>query len=93
MTTLSELESKGYIGHRCRVAGREEPIFLPDTYKLIYDYSAGVPRQINNLCDLSLVIGMGQKVKYIDERIIKEVINDFQQGQEEVGKVEEKIDG
>jgi general secretion pathway protein A len=79
---LDAQETKDYIQHRCRIAGREEPIFSEDSYRLIYDYSQGVPRQINNICDMSLVIGVGEKVKLIDERIIKEVISDFQQGQE-----------
>ena len=52
-----------------------------------------MPREINNLCDLSLVIGMGEKARLIDERITKEVIDDFQQGQEAVSKKEERING
>lgn len=90
LTTLSEPETKSYIEHRCKVAGRDQPLFLEPTYKLIYGYSNGVPRKINNLCDLSLVVGMGDDVTHIDEQIIQEVINDFQQGQEAVGKAEKK---
>jgi type II secretory pathway predicted ATPase ExeA len=90
LTTLDESETKNYIEHRCKVAGRDEPLFLDGAYKLIYDFSAGVPRSINNICDLSLVIGMGEKAKRIDERIIKEVIHDFRQGQEAV-KITEKV--
>lgn len=93
LTNLTESETKGYIEHRCKVAGRAEPIFLPETYNLIYEYSQGVPRKINNLCDLSLVIGMGEKAEYIDQRIIQEVIDDFKQGKDQVNKLEEHIIG
>ena len=93
LNNLDESETGSYIEHRCKVAGREEQIFSPETYKLLYDYSGGSPRQINNICDLSLVIGMGEKSTHIDGRIIQEVIKDFQQGQEAVDKAEEKVDG
>jgi general secretion pathway protein A len=91
LTTLDESETKSYVEHRCRVAGREEPLFSDEATTLIYEYSKGVPRQINNLCDLSLVIGMGERSNHIDKHIIEEVINDFKQAQEEVvGKELEK---
>lgn len=93
LTTLTEAETKGYIEHRCKVAGRTHPIFLDEAYRLIYEHSQGIPRQINNFCDLSLVIGMGQKAAYIDAGIVEEVIKDFQQGQAAVQKVEEKVNG
>jgi general secretion pathway protein A len=93
LTNLTEPETKGYIEHRSKVAGRQESIFSLEACKLIYEYSQGIPRQINNLCDLSLVIGMGERATQIDERIAREVINDFQQGQATQTKVEEKVDG
>jgi len=93
LTNLTEFDIGGYIRHRVRVAGSEQPIFEEDTYKLIYDYSQGVPRQINNICDLSLVIGMAEKATQISQRIIQEVIKDFQQGQEAIGNTEDKING
>ena len=83
LSRLDAQEIKDYIQHRCRIAGRNEPIFTDAAYGLIYEYSQGVPRQINNICDMSLVIGMGEKVKIIDENITKEVMSDLQQGQKE----------
>jgi len=93
LTNLTEPEIGGYIRHRVRVAGQEQPIFEEGTHKLIYDYSLGVPRQINNICDLSLVIAMAEKATHISQRIIQEVIKDFQQGQEAIGNTEDKING
>ncbi|MDO8748976.1 MAG: AAA family ATPase [Candidatus Omnitrophota bacterium] len=90
LTTLTEVETKAYIGHRCLVAGKESPPFSDGAYKLIYEYSQGLPREINNICDLSLVIGMGERADSVEERIVGEVIKDFQQVQETVGKSGEK---
>lgn len=90
LTTLTTVETKHYIEHRCRVAERTEALFTEEAYKLIYEYSQGVPRQINNVCDLSLVIGMGHKAKIIDGQIIREIVKDFQHGQDVVEKVGER---
>ncbi|MBN1914059.1 MAG: AAA family ATPase [Candidatus Omnitrophica bacterium] len=77
LTTLTEPEAKKYIEHRCQVAGRDEPVFSDEAHRFIYEYSKGIPRQMNNFCDLSLVIGMGEKASVIDERIAKVVVHDF----------------
>lgn len=90
LTTLTELETRAYIGHRCSVAGKEGPPFSESAYKLIYEYSHGLPREINNICDLGLVVGMGERADSVCERIVAEVIKDFQQVQEAVGKPAEK---
>lgn len=93
LTTLTEPETARYIEYRCKTAGKNESVFTEDAYKSIYAYSNGIPRLINNACDLGLVIGMGEKTKYIDAHIIDEVIRDFKQGEEAIEKIDEKIDG
>lgn len=77
LDTLDLNETREYIDHRCRVAGRDEPVFSDDAIKLIYRASKGIPREINNICDLCLVIGVGNKVTLIDEDTAFEVIRDL----------------
>ncbi len=84
LTTLKPDEVRSYIEHRLRVAGRQDNMFSDGVYRLIYEHSQGVPRQINNLCDLSLVIGMGRKVNIIDEQIISDVVKDMFYHQEAI---------
>lgn len=69
-------ETGQYISHRCRVAGREESPFSDQAIGLIYNASGGMPREINNLCDLCLVIGLGEKATAINEDIASQVISD-----------------
>jgi general secretion pathway protein A len=76
LDTLDLDESQGYIKHRCRLAGREEPLFSESAINLIYNASRGIPREINNICDLCLVIGLGNKVSFINEDIAFQVIRD-----------------
>jgi general secretion pathway protein A len=72
---LTVAEVNEYVGHRLRIAGREEPVFTEGAVQLIHRYSGGVPRKINNICDISLVIGSSRKLQSIDpdwmERLIR----------------------
>jgi general secretion pathway protein A len=77
LDTLDLDETQGYIRHRCRLVGREEPLFSDSAINLIYNASRGIPREINNICDLCLVIGLGNKVSFINEDIAFQVIRDI----------------
>jgi len=79
LRNLSFEETVEYIVHRCRVARREEKIFTEEACRLIYEWTEGIPRKINNICDLSLLIGFGKKSDLIDESIAKAVIEDIRQ--------------
>ena len=69
-------DTASYIGFRLNKAGRKDNIFSPDAIKKIYDHSKGVPRNVNNLCDLSLLLGYSQNETSINSTIIESVIND-----------------
>lgn len=76
LKTLTQEETINYIQHRCQTAGRKEAIFTEAAYKLIYEFSKGIPREINNVCDISLMLGYSRKVPAIDEDIIRAVAED-----------------
>lgn len=59
-------DTKAYIQYRLSVAGRDEPLYTETAYKEIFKTSQGTPRAINNICDLSLVIGFGKHLQQID---------------------------
>lgn len=65
-----------YIVFRLKKAGSKENIFSRDAIERIYAITKGVPRKINNLCDLSLFIGFSKNEKVINNEIIDEIIND-----------------
>jgi len=58
------------------MAGQSRPIFTEAAVKLIFDFTRGTPREINNICDIALLVGYSKKATTIDERIIAEVIKD-----------------
>ncbi len=64
-------DTKKYIQHRLQVAGATREIFNVEAIKLIYEYSGGIPRRINNLCDLCLLNGFSRGTSVIDKETVK----------------------
>ncbi len=77
LNKLDYEEMRQYIIHRCTIAGRENEIFTDDACKVIYEASEGIPRRVNNLCDMGLIVGMMAKAQNVDEKIMQEVAEDF----------------
>lgn len=77
LEALDKNESEEYIRHRLAVAARKEPIFTKEALELIYEYSTGLPRKINNVCDIALLIGFGQEMKEIDKETLGYVVKDL----------------
>jgi type II secretory pathway predicted ATPase ExeA len=77
LNTLDDKHTASYIAHRLRMAGRPSPLFTEDAIKLIFDFTRGTPREINNLCDVALLVGYSKRVKEIGEKIVGEVIKDM----------------
>jgi len=63
----------GYIRHRLAIAGVKHEIFTPDGYSAVSRTSHGIPRRINNICDLCLLEGASAGVRLIDESIVKNI--------------------
>lgn len=60
-----------YVRHRLRIGGATREIFTTDAYVAIARMSHGVPRRINNICDLCLLDGSTTRVEMIDESIVR----------------------
>ena len=75
---LSEKETNDYIRHRLTVADYKGPnLFDRRAQKLIWQYSHGIPRKINILCDNALLTGYGVKKKRITTSLVEEAIKDL----------------
>ncbi len=66
-----------YIMFREKKAGFARNVFTTKSIKTIYEYTRGSPREINSLCDLSLLIAFNKKKKFIDSGIIQSVIDEL----------------
>jgi general secretion pathway protein A len=75
---LPSWEIKGYIEHRLKVAGYEgEPLFTPEAYESIAEFTEGIPRNVNNFCFNALSLAYALQKKIVDSDIVKEVISDL----------------
>jgi general secretion pathway protein A len=75
---LSEKECGAYVDHRLKKAGAAREIFSPAARRLIYEHSGGIPRRINRVCDLSLVVGFGLNAETVDEKVASVVVQDIE---------------
>ncbi|NOX20919.1 MAG: AAA family ATPase [Nitrospirae bacterium] len=66
-----------YIKHRLHIAGENDGIFTEDALQLIFQYSKGIPRLINTLCDNAMLEGYLLKRERIDSEIIDTVAVDL----------------
>jgi general secretion pathway protein A len=75
---LNEYETRQYIQHRLRIAQAQREIFEENAYREIYLSSFGIPRQINNICDLALLAGFGSGLNRINKDIIVRASEDLE---------------
>jgi type II secretory pathway predicted ATPase ExeA len=76
---LSLSETLSYIEERLRIAGAKgEPIFPPETIESIHEYSRGVPRVINVLCEHALINAFAGRQKRVSVSLIHEVAREFE---------------
>jgi len=76
LNPLSEEESEHYIAYRLEKAGATAPIFTKEALHAVFHYSGGIPRSMNNVCDLALLIGFSMKARQIDDKIVTKVVKD-----------------
>lgn len=54
-------ETLSYVHHRLQSAGAKREIFQQSAIESIHELSGGVPRRINRLCDLALLVGFAEE--------------------------------
>jgi len=58
-------DTAAYIRHRLQVAGVSDPVFDDESLMTLFNESGGVPRKINRLADLSLLVGYADDSRLI----------------------------
>ena len=67
---------RAYIRHRLAVAGATENIFSAAACELVHFQTRGVPRLINQLCDLALVYAFSKGVNHVSKLTVQQVLSD-----------------
>ncbi len=78
LSPLSRLETEEYILHRLEIAGnRHAVVFVPQALDVIYQYSRGVPRLVNIICDFLLLSAFAEETKEIGEEMTRDIVGDL----------------
>ncbi len=73
---LSEKATSEFIAHRLRVAGGTGDEIDENAKILIYEVSQGIPRLVNQICDMALLYAWSADTTVADAKIVQSVIDD-----------------
>lgn len=78
---LERAEIGNYIEHRLKVSGSSGEIaFTPEASEQVYEYSKGIPRLINVVCDRALLLGYVKETWTVTGQIIEKCIKEIDGG-------------
>jgi general secretion pathway protein A len=79
---LSPEETRLYIRHRLRIAGASDSgLFSDAAIQKITDYSQGIPRVVNIVCDHCLLSGFADSKRRIDAAVVDEAVEYLEEGE------------
>jgi putative secretion ATPase (PEP-CTERM system associated) len=77
---MSATDTEAYIVHRLQTVGwRADPSFSRDAFAAIHQYTGGIPRKINILCDRLLLMGRLDEKHALTAKEVAVVVNEMQQ--------------
>jgi len=76
---LAKADVAKYVQHRLRTAGmRDDALFNDAAFAVVYQYTGGVPRLMNTLCDTALTFGYAEEKKTIDAATVRAAAKELQ---------------
>lgn len=73
LRTFVQSETAQYMAHRLEAADAVREVFTPAAVQAVHELTNGVPRQIDRLCDLALLVGFAEQLTEIDEDQVRSV--------------------
>lgn len=74
---LNYRETGEYIYYRLNKAGATRDIFTVDAVKEVYSATQGIPREINNVCDVALLLGYADNVVAVEPDLVRKAVADL----------------
>ncbi|MEW5745338.1 MAG: XrtA/PEP-CTERM system-associated ATPase [Nitrospirota bacterium] len=76
---LTRAEAEEYIFHRLEIAGNKEAVNFSETaLDSIYQYSRGIPRLMNIICDFLLLSAFVEETRELSAEMVTDVIGDLE---------------
>ncbi|MGH3263575.1 MAG: ExeA family protein [Trebonia sp.] len=76
MTGMEAAETKTYVSHHLKLAGRTDTLFSDDAVTLIHQVSRGLPRAVNNLAIQALVATFAANKTIVDESAARAAVTE-----------------
>lgn len=73
---LNEAQTVEYVHFRIRVAGGDIWTFEPDSLAELYRASGGIPRVVNNICDIALLLGSAANAAKVTVDVMRQAIEE-----------------
>lgn len=74
---LSPPEAAAYVQKRLAAAGAAGEVFAPEALAALAAAAAGVPRHLNRLADLAMLVAYGRGAARVDEGMVAEAASDW----------------
>ncbi len=76
---LNREETGKYIQVRLAIAGSgTDPIFSQEAVETVFEFSRGIPRVINLMCEHALITGFADQIRPIPARVLRQVAKEFE---------------
>ncbi len=76
LTALDGEETENYIRHRISLVGGQPDIFSSNACEAVYYYSGGIPRLINNICEMALLFAFADDQHEISLQTVLNVVKE-----------------
>ena len=76
LAPFDEQQTGEYVRRRLEVAGGKGILFDDDAIREVYRASGGIPRMINNICDITLMIGCAANASRIEHTMVLQAVED-----------------
>jgi len=83
LSPLTLQQTMEYVQYRIRTAGGDIWMFGEDVFPPLHAASKGLPRMINNICDLALVLGCAAKSSNVSLELMNQAIDELNFEQDE----------
>jgi hypothetical protein len=74
---LSLVECQEYIANRLKIAGANPNLFVSDGIEAVHQFSGGIPRLINVICDNAMISAYALEKREVELHMIQEVAEDL----------------
>lgn len=96
LNPLTELETRDYIVRRLQRAGAKNTawtIFPDGVIKKVHQFSAGIPRLINTICENALIVAYAKQSASVSIEMIEEVAKDLRLNQPVKPPIASRVSG